>query len=126
MISAEDLLSVGMNEEQLRPKTPAARQKAALELAETIRRSEAFPRMRVNNAKLVKCLVGVLKKNSAAAVLVGLGRWTETWKAGDWRYAPGRITDWLTDEKFLEEPISRKKKAAEHKPADPLPNNVIV
>jgi len=42
-------------------------------------------------------------------VLAGLAAWTEKWAADGWQYAPGKITKWLADEKWLEEP--RKKTA---------------
>jgi hypothetical protein len=45
--------------------------------------------------------------------MAGLSRWSEVWRAEDWRYAPGRITDWLYDGKYLEEP-RKKEAAAEH------------
>lgn len=44
-----------------------------------------------------------LEKNSAAEILSGLEKWTAHWKSNGWAYAPGRITDWLRDGKFLEE-----------------------
>ena len=74
--------------------------------------------MRVNRKKLMKCLLSLLKKNSApeeveGEVMAGLSRWSEVWRADEWRYVPGRITDWLYDGKYLEEP-RKKTAAAEH------------
>ena len=43
-------------------------------------------------------------------ILNGLDAWTAAWKADDWQYAPGKITKWLADEKYLQPP--RKKAAA--------------
>ena len=43
-------------------------------------------------------------------ILAGLAAWTEAWKVDDWQYAPGKITKWLADEKYLQPP--RKKAAA--------------
>lgn len=90
----------------------------ALELAARIERTEAFGHMRVNRSKLMKSLVSVLKKKGAPekeadAILAGIERWSAVWRAEDWRFAPGRITDWLYDGKYLEEP-RKKEVAAEH------------
>lgn len=96
-------------------------------LAGWIEQAEAFGHMRVNRRSLRRVLIPIVKKNCAAeghgvkevdyrklkdAMLAGLDAWTETWKSDDWQYAPGKITKWLADEKWLEEP--RKKKTAPH------------
>lgn len=44
------------------------------------------------------------------AILEGLAAWTEAWKADDWQYAPGKITKWLMDEKYLEEPRKKRRR----------------
>ena len=44
----------------------------------------------------------------------GLALWTAAWAADGWQYAPGKITKWLADEKYLEPP--RKKAAPEVSP----------
>lgn len=90
-----------------------------------IERAEAFGHMRSNRRSLRRVLIPLVKKNCAVegdgvkgvdylklkdAILKGLAAWTEAWKADDWQYAPGKITKWLMDEKYLEEP--RKKKTA--------------
>ena len=59
-----------------------------------------------------KCLKSVLKKNSAAEVLGGYRRWLDVWQADDFQWAPSRITDWLYDAKFLEEPRRGNTRAA--------------
>lgn len=85
-------------------------------MAETLERTEAFARMRVNRRNLMRHLLPLAEKNSARLeewgkeVLDGLDAWTEAWKADDWQYAPGKITKWLADEKYLQPP--RKKAAA--------------
>lgn len=66
---------------------------------------------KVNPAKLRKSLVSVLKKNSAAEVLEGFRKWLEVWQADDFQWAPSRITDWLYDGKFLEEPRRGARRA---------------
>ena len=64
----------------------------------------------------MRVLLPLAEKNSArleewfVEVLDGLTAWTEAWKADDWQYAPGKITKWLADEKYLQPP--RKKTAA--------------
>ena len=99
-------------------------------LAGAIEQTEAFAHMRVNRRNLMRHLIPIVKKNCAAEdgdesgtsdeqrkafgklwqlILAGLAAWTETWKADDWQYAPGKITKWLADEKWLEKP--RKKTA---------------
>lgn len=61
-------------------------------------------------------LLPLAEKNSARLVdwwrevSHGLAAWTAAWKADDWQYAPGKITKWLADEKYLQPP--RKKAAA--------------
>lgn len=108
-VCAEDLIA-GHEEGHLK--------KAACDLAEAIEASESFARMRVNAGKLRKCLNSILKKNGgaekavevSAKILAGLGAWTVAWKADEWRFVPGKVTDWLYDGKWLEEP--RKKEAA--------------
>lgn len=110
-ISADDLLNAS-EEEGAAADEKAERQVQAIKLAETIENTEAYARMRVNRKKLIRCLISVQKKNSGAGeeILAGLERWTEVWKLDDWQYAPGRITDWIYDGKYLQEP--RKKTAA--------------
>lgn len=98
------------------------RRAEAVELAGRIEQGEAFGRMRVNTAKLVRCLVSVLKKSTAAEVLDGLARWTERWKSDDWRYVPGRITDWLIDGKFLEEPRAKEEPVDHYRDVGNLEN----
>lgn len=85
-------------------------------MAETLEQTEAFGRMRVNRRNLTRHLLPLAEKNSARLaewakeVLDGLAAWTAAWKADDWQYAPGKITKWLADEKYLQPP--RKKAAA--------------
>ena len=99
-------------------------------LAQDIEQTEAFGRMRVNRRNLMRHLLPIVKKNCAAegederashetrrafwklhkTILDGLAAWTTAWKADDWQYAPGKITKWLADEKYLQPP--RKKTAA--------------
>lgn len=108
-ISADDLLDTPDEEGGAAADEKAERQAEAIKLAETIEQTEAYARMRVNRKKLIRCLISVLKKNGAAGeeILAGLERWTEVWKLDGWQYVPGRITDWIYDGKYLEEP--RKK-----------------
>lgn len=83
---------------------------AAMGLADRVEASEAFGHMRSNRGKLVKSICSVLKKNGGAAaaaatgekILAGLEAWTAAWKAEGWQYAPGRVVDWILDEKWLE------------------------
>ena len=77
-------------------------------LAEEI---ESTYRYNVNRGKLRKCLISVLKKNTAAEIRDGYRRWLEMWKADDFQWAPSRITDWLYDGKFLEEPRRGARRA---------------
>ena len=99
-------------------------------LAQDIEQTEAFGRMRVNRRNLMRHLLLIVKKNCAAegederasnetrcafwklykTILDGLDAWTAAWKADDWQYAPGKITSWLADDKYLQPP--RKKAAA--------------
>ena len=110
-ISADDLLNAS-EEEGASADEKESLQVQAIKLAETIEQTEAYARMRVNRKKLIRCLISVLKKNSGAGeeILAGLERWTEVWKLDGWQYVPGRITDWIYDGKYLQEP--RKKTAA--------------
>lgn len=99
-------------------------------LAADIEKTDAFAHMRVNRRNLMRHLLPIVKKNCAAEggdrsgtsdaerrafskmqqlVLAGLAAWTEKWAADGWQYAPGKITKWIADEKWLEEP--RKKTA---------------
>ena len=103
----------------------------AVILAEDIEKTDAFAHMRVNRRNLMRHLIPLVKKNCAAEdgdegrtsdeqrkafwklhskISDGLTSWTEAWKADDWQYAPGKITKWLVDEKYLQPP--RKKTAA--------------
>ena len=94
-------------------------------IAGTIEKTEAFAHMSVNRRNLMRHLLPIVKKNCAAedskeqrlqfgelwtSIFDGLDAWTEVWKADDWQYAPGKITKWLADEKYLQPP--RKKTAA--------------
>ena len=98
---------------------------SATYIAKEIEQTEAFAHMRVNRRNLMRYLLPIVKKNCAGektnefdgykgealakAILNGLAAWTEKWAADGWQYAPGKITKWLADEKWLEEP--RKKTA---------------
>ena len=98
---------------------------SATYIAKEIEQTEAFAHMRVNRRNLMRHLIPLVKKNCAGektnefdgfkgealakAILNGLAAWTEAWKADDWQYAPGKITKWLADEKYLQPP--RKKTA---------------
>lgn len=110
-ISADDLLNAS-EEEGASADEKESLQVQAIKLAETLENTEAYARMRVNRKKLIRCLISVLKKNSGAdaEILAGLEKWTEVWKLDDWQYVPGRITDWIYDGKYLQEP--RKKTEA--------------
>lgn len=85
-------------------------------MAEALEQTEAYGRMRANRRNLMRHLIPLAEKNSARLtewqreVLDGLDAWTAAWKADDWQYAPGKITKWLADEKYLQPP--RKKTAA--------------
>ena len=82
------------------------------EVAKIAAEIESGYRYKVNRGKLRKCLKSVLKKNSAAEVLDGYRRWLAVWQADDFQWAPSRITDWLYDAKFLEEPRRGNTRAA--------------
>lgn len=107
---ADYLLSVPSDDWQPTPRG------LANAMAEELEASEAFGHMRASERSLRRCLIPLAEKNSARLggwareVLKGLAAWTEAWKADDWQYAPGRITKWLVDEKYLQPP--RKKAAA--------------
>jgi len=95
------------------------------DLAALVAASEAFGHMRVNERALKRCLLPIVRKNCAAGedgeadsgkadelerkITDGLAAWTAAWKADDWQYAPGKISKWLADEKYLQPP---RKKAA--------------
>lgn len=115
-IEAEDLLKGGPKNGAAHGESPATPRDAAETLAGAIEESSAFARMRANRRSLMRVLLPLAEKNSArleewfVEVLDGLTAWTEAWKADDWQYAPGKITKWLVDEKYLQPP--RKKTAA--------------
>ncbi len=77
-----------------------------------IQRTKAYQRMRVNPAKLKRCLAGIFKKKCGADaemakklyfdILSGLEAWEPYWESQGWQYAPRKITTWLKDEKYLE------------------------
>ncbi len=102
--------------EEVDEESPATPRDCAEILADAIEKSSAFARMRVNRRNLMRHLLPLAEKNSARLaewakeVLDGLDAWTAAWKADDWQYAPGKITKWLADEKYLQPP--RKKTAA--------------
>lgn len=102
--------------EEVDEESPATPRDCAEILADAIEKSSAFARMRVNRRNLMRHLLPLAEKNSARLaewakeVLDGLDAWTAAWKADDWQYAPGKITKWLVDEKYLQPP--RKKTAA--------------
>ena len=85
-------------------------------MADEIEASEAFKHMRVNRRHLMRQLKKLAETNIARIedwrkeVFGGLAKWTAAWIADDWQYAPGKITTWLKDEKYLQEP--RKKTGA--------------
>ena len=98
------------------PAQLANRTFACAQLSYDLMQTEAFGRMRASERNLRRCLIPLAEKNSARLkewakeVLDGLAAWTAAWKADDWQYAPGKITKWLADEKYLQSP--RKKTAA--------------
>ena len=103
-------------QEEVDEESPATPRDCAEILADAIEKSSAFARMRVNRRNLMRHLLPLAEKNSARLaewakeVLDGLAAWTVAWKADDWQYAPGKITKWLADEKYLQP--ARKKTAA--------------
>ena len=115
VVEPEDLLKDGQKNGAAHGESPATPRDAAETLAGAIEESSAFARMRANRRSLMRVLLPLAEKNSArleewfVEVLDGLTAWTEAWKADDWQYAPGKITKWLVDEKYLQLP--RKKTA---------------
>ena len=95
-----------------------------ISLADRIEASEAFAHARVNRGALRKCTRSILKNSAATDVLEGLAKWTEAWRADDWRFVPGKLTDWLYDGKYLEEP--RKKEAPTSRSDPTLDNGEII
>lgn len=102
--------------EEIRPQDLACMTYARAQLTYDLKRTEAFGHMRASERSLKRVLLPLAEKNIARPaewvkeVLDGLAAWTAAWKADDWQYAPGKITKWLADEKYLQPP--RKKKAA--------------
>jgi len=115
-ISPEDLTAPAKTEEGTPRRTEPTPQGMANAMAEALEQTEAYGRMRANRRNLMRHLIPLAEKNSARLkewqreVLDGLDAWTAAWKADDWQYAPGKITKWLADEKYLQPP--RKKTAA--------------
>ena len=126
----EDLLKAGPKKTAVRRTEPPQQEgltlaDVAMDIADCLARQEAFGHMRASERSLRRCLIPIVKKNCAvgngdavslddaamlkAKIISGLIAWTEAWKADDWQYAPGRITKWLVDEKYLQPP---RKKAA--------------
>ena len=110
--------------------TAAEVESAARRLAEAVEATEAFAHMRTSRKALERSLVKVLKKRCAATTgdavafrmsAAGLGReivsgleaWTAGWAAQGWQYAPGKVTKWLADEKWLEAPRPGASSSAE-------------
>ena len=97
------------------PQILASRTYFRAQLTYDIMQTEAFGHMRASERNLKRVLIPLVEKNSARLdewrqeVMDGLAAWTEAWKADDWQYAPGKITKWLADEKYLQPP--RKKTA---------------
>ena len=97
------------------PQNLASRTYFRAQLTYDIMQTEAFGHMRASERNLKRVLIPLVEKNSARLdewrqeVMDGLDAWTEAWKADDWQYAPGKITKWLADEKYLQPP---RKKAA--------------
>ena len=133
-VEPEDLVEGRTGAETRHAKEGNVRTATLAELADILAKdlegTEAFAHMRVNRRNLMRHLLPIVKKNCAAEegddgrtsseqrkafgklkqlVLAGLAAWTEKWAADGWQYAPGKITKWLADEKWLEEP--RKKTA---------------
>ena len=124
-IEPEDLVEGQGVTSTIQVKRGADFQEAAAIIAAAIENTDAFAHMRVNRRNLMRHLIPIFKKNCAAEcadkpddgkaealgreILAGLAAWTEKWAADGWQYAPGKITKWLADEKWLEKP--RKKTA---------------
>lgn len=124
-VEPEDIMKGQVGAATGHGKGDADFREAAEIVAAAIENTDAFAHMRVNRRNLMRHLLPIFKKNSAAenadkidygkaealgrAILNGLAAWTEKWAADGWQYAPGKITKWLADEKWLEEP--RKKTA---------------
>ena len=124
-VEPEDIMKGQVGAATSHGKGDADFREAAEIVAAEIENTDAFAHMRVNRRNLMRHLLPIFKKNSAAenadeidygkaealgrAILNGLTAWTEKWAADGWQYAPGKITKWLADEKWLEEP--RKKTA---------------
>ena len=87
---------------------------------EAIKATEAFGHMRANDRILTRHLSRLAEKNAGREdewrdeVMSGLAAWTEAWAADGWQFAPGKITSWLADEKYLQPP--RKKAAPDVSP----------
>lgn len=123
VVEPEDLLKQDLAEHgeaqdgggEARPQDLANWTFACTQLVYDLTQTEAFGRMRASERSLKRVLLPLAEKNSARLkewqreVLDGLAAWTEAWKADDWQYAPGKITKWLVDEKYLQPP--RKKTA---------------
>ena len=114
-VSPEDLVSKPGKEKGVMAHR-ASLTYAVAQLVYDISQTEAFAHMRVNERNMRRHLLPLAEKNGARLkewgkeVLDGLAAWTTAWKADDWQYAPGKITKWLADEKYLQPP--RKKTAA--------------
>lgn len=112
IVTPEDLMKKGGR--RARRDGPSPRD-AAESMAAALEGTEAFGHMRASERSLMRHLIPLVKKNSARLeewrreVRDGLAAWTEAWRADDWQYAPGKITKWLADEKYLQPP--RKKTA---------------
>ena len=121
VVRPEDLLKAGPKKTVARRAEPPpqdsepATRLLAGRVAVQLQGTEAFGHMRASERSLMRVLIPLAEKNSARLrdwrqeVLNGLAAWTEAWKADDWQYAPGKITKWLVDEKYLQPP---RKKAA--------------
>ena len=119
-IEPEDLVEGQGVTSTIQVKRGADFQEAAAIIAAAIENTDAFAHMRVNRRNLMRHLIPIFKKNCAAEcadkpddgkaealgreILAGLAAWTEKWAADGWQYAPGKITKWLADEKWLEKP----------------------
>ena len=122
VVRPEDLLKPGAKKTAARRTEPpqqdseSATRLLAGRVAVQLQGTEAFGHMRASERSLMRVLIPLAEKNNARLndwrneVMAGLAAWTEAWKADDWQYAPGRITKWLADEKYLQPP--RKKTAA--------------